>query len=315
MSVVVSLIRWFAVVFGAAGVLFVPTARAEVIGYAVGNVGGTSTLYRIDFNTGEAWVIGATGTSKIEGLALSPEGQLYGVNPASAQLLRCATTSGACSVVGTLTGVTPTVNGNAGLAFGLDGRLYLGVNGALYRVDPNTAAATSVGATGVALGGLAQIAPQPNCPSGLYGLGSNTDRGKLFCLNPNTGAATTVATLSGLSPVDGGLDGLSDGNLLYAVADNGSSASQIFRIAPDKLVAEDIRPVTLQGAPVTGLESLAVAPLPEPLVPHSSEAYTVPTLAAVPLALLGVLLGLSGMLGLRRAARRAATAGTPPSAK
>lgn len=277
-------------------------AQTSVIGFAVSNTDSARKLYRIDFATGEATAIGPTGTSKVEGLALSPAGDLFAVNPATSQLLKCSTESGACTVVGTLTGVAPSLTGNAGLAFAADGKLYVGLNAALFRVDPATGAATFVGNTGVAIGGLAGIAPQANCASGLYALGSNTDRGRLFCVSTANGAVTPLTTLAGLSPVDGGLDGLADESVLYGVADNGSAGSQIFRIAADKLVPEQIIKVTVNGSDLTGLESLAIQRVAT-IAPTDIDAHAVPVGGLLPSAVLALVLAALGGLAGRRPAR------------
>jgi hypothetical protein len=277
-------------------------AQTSVIGFAVSNTDSARKLYRIDFATGEATAIGPTGTSKVEGLALSPAGDLFAVNPATSQLLKCSSETGACTVVGTLTGVAPSLTGNAGLAFAADGKLYVGLNAALFRVDPATGAATFVGNTGVAIGGLAGIAPQPNCASGLYALGSNTDRGRLFCVSTANGAVTPLTTLAGLSPVDGGLDGLADESVLYGVADNGSAGSQIFRIAADKLVPEQIIKVTVNGSDLTGLESLAIQRVAT-IAPTDIDAHAVPVGGLLPSAVLALVLAALGGLAGRRPAR------------
>lgn len=290
-------------VVGAAGWLALSgaaLAQTSVVGFAVSNTDSARKLYRIDFATGEATAIGPTGTSKVEGLALSPSGDLFAVNPASSQLLKCSTDTGACTVVGTLTGVAPSLSGNAGLAFAADGKLYVGLNAALFRVDPATGAATFVGNTGVAIGGLAGIAPQANCASGLYALGSNTDRGKLFCVSTATGAVTSLTTLAGLSPVDGGLDGLPDESALYGVADNGSAGSQIFRVSADKLVPEQIIKVSVNGGDLTGLESLAIQRVAT-LIPTDIDAHAVPVGGPLPLIALAIALAaLGGMAGRTR---------------
>ena len=48
--------------------------------------------------------------------------------------------------------------------------------------------------------------PSTTCPSGLYGMGGNGDRGKFGFINVSTGAATLLGSL-GTSPLDVGLDG------------------------------------------------------------------------------------------------------------
>ena len=79
-------------------------AFAGPIGYSVRS-DVDRKLYRIDMATGVATDIGVTGFSKIEGLAISTTGEIYGVNPSTAQLVKCSAITGACAAVGTLTGL------------------------------------------------------------------------------------------------------------------------------------------------------------------------------------------------------------------
>ena len=64
-------------------------AFAGPIGYSVRS-DVDRKLYRIDMATGVATDIGVTGFSKIEGLAISTTGEIYGVNPSTAQLVKCS---------------------------------------------------------------------------------------------------------------------------------------------------------------------------------------------------------------------------------
>ena len=92
---------FFAAAF--AGLALPAAAFASPIGYSVrSDVDGK--LYRLDMATGVATEIGATGFSKIEALAISSAGEIYGVNPVTAQLVKCSASTGACKAVGVLLG-------------------------------------------------------------------------------------------------------------------------------------------------------------------------------------------------------------------
>ena len=288
------LIRGALCVAALAAPLFV---LAGTIGYSVRS-DTDRKLYRLDMLTGIATEIGATGFSKIEALAVNTAGELYGVNPVTAQLVRCLPTTGVCSAVGTLNGV-PQVQTNAGLAFASTGLLYLAMNAVIYRVDPATAVVTALGGTGPALSGLAGVSPSAACASGLYGIGGNTDRGKLYCINISNGAATLLGTI-GVSPLDAGLDGDPVTGLVWGISND--VPGQVFAVNPATLVVSNTNAVTLAGAPIGGFESLAVV--------HTADAVdpvAMPTLSqASMLALIAlIMLAAAGsMAQTRRAAAR-----------
>lgn len=268
-------------------------AFASPIGYSVRS-DVDAKLYRLDMATGVATEIGATGFSKIEALAINAAGEIYGVNPVTAQLVKCSAATGACKAVGTLAGL-PQLPSNAGLAFASTGALYLAVNAAVYFVDPATGAVASLGATGPAISGLAGVAPNAICASGLYAMGGNTDRGKFYCINTTTGVATLLGTL-GLNPLDLGLDGDPVTGLVWGISDD--EPGRVFAINPATLAITNTNTVTLSGKAIGGFESLAIArtgttavgdivpvAAPDPLV--------VPTLSPAWLAVLSILLSLS----------------------
>ncbi len=256
-------------------------------------------LYRIDMATGVATAIGATGFSKIEGLAISPTAELYGVNPATAQLVKCSAITGACTAVGALAGL-PQIQTNAGLAFASTGSLYLAMNAVIYRVDPATAATAALGGTGPALGGLAGVAPSASCASGLYGMGANTDKGKLYCINTTNGTATLLGTV-GTTPLDVGLDGDPATGLVWGVSND--DPGQVFAITPATLAVSNRNTVMLDGKAIGGFESLAVARTGTAalgdIVP-TADGIAVPTLSNWMLALLVLCTGAVAALLLPR---------------
>jgi hypothetical protein len=247
------------------------TAHADPSGYA----SGFDTLYRIDLSTAHATAIGKFGAAgqtqivNVDGLALAPDGQLFGVADNLRQLLRIDTTTGRASLVGSLdiavSGAGQFNSLDFGLAFTCDGRLWLSsdVRGLLWEVNPATGQARQVGALGAQVSGLA------GKDHSLYGVGANGDEA-LNRIDTNTGQATQVGRLApNLSFVDAGLDFDASGKMWltidYLVAPEGQP--QILR---NDLAYVDINTgrATIVG-PITGagsgidtvqMEGLAVAP-------------------------------------------------------
>ena len=289
------------------------TAFASPIGYSVRS-DVDRKLYRLDMATGVATELGATGFSKIEALAINTVGEIYGVNPVTAQLVKCSAATGACTAVGVLTGL-PQVQSNAGLAFASTGTLYLAVNAAIYRVDSATGATASLGGTGPALSGLAGVAPSAACASGVYGMGGNTDRGKFYCINITNGSAALLGTL-GISPLDLGLDGDPVTGLVWGISND--DPGQVFSINTTTLAIGNSNTVTLAGKAIGGFESLAVArtgttAVGDTLPAAVADPLIVPTLSPAWLAALSLLLVASAALLFR--ARKFAPRRQLPSPK
>lgn len=257
---------------------------ASPIGYSVRS-DVDRKLYRLDMATGVATELGLTGFSKIEGLAINSAGELYGVNPPTAQLVKCSAANGTCTAIGVLNGL-PQIQTNAGLAFASTGALYLSMNAVIYRVDPATAATAALGGTGPALAGLAGVAPSATCSSGLYGMGGNTDKGKIYCINTTNGATTLLGTAA-VAPLDVGLDGDPVTGLIWGVSN--TDPGQVFAITPSTLALSNQNTITLAGKAIGGFESLAVARTGTTAVGDataSDAAAIVPTLSPWLLALL-----------------------------
>jgi hypothetical protein len=208
-----------------------PAASATTTGFAVdtGNI-NNGVLYSVNLSNGTFSNIGATGKNDIEGLSLDCSGVLYGINrapnnraqgqgtasPNAAvnlnQLVTINTTTGAATVVGSLT-VEPA---DAGLTFGIDGKLYMAeVNtGEFYEINKTTAAVTDIGpmGNGVQITGLATRA------DGTI-FGYDRSGTQLVTINPSTGASTIVGPSAELNLI--GMDFDASGTL-WGIGENGA---------------------------------------------------------------------------------------------
>jgi hypothetical protein len=234
---------------------FAVSVAQAAIGYSVRS-DDDKKLYRIDLATGAATAIGDTNFAKIEALAMNAAFDLFGVNPSTAQLVKCSIDTGICTAVGTL-GVTPIAT-NVGLAFDPSGKLYMSMSALVYVVDPANANVAPLGSSGAAISGLASGAVTSGCPSGLYAIGGNSDQGRFYCINTSTGAATQIGTVGSPTALDGGFDADFTTGLVWGVT-NGTT-SQLYAIDPrvTPIAATNVKPVTLNGVAIGGFESLAV---------------------------------------------------------
>jgi len=246
-------------------------------------------LVRIDLATGDFTVIGRPGTNfnDIEGLALAPDGSLYGADDATETLLLINPASGAGSAVNNHTqnldlgdGTTPY---DFGMTFTCDGSLYLvsDQNMTLYQVNLETGKATTIGNLGKHITALATYGED------FYAIGSEGDN-NLYRINPATAELTLVGPLGLVNEfTDAGLAFASDGTL-WGVADfreldplNGAP-SQIFTV---NLETGEATPV---AETLIGVESLAIAVAPGCGI-SGTQARPVPTLSRISLWLMLVL--------------------------
>ncbi len=240
------------------------------VGYSVRS-DGDDRLYRIDLQTGIATQLGATGFTKLEGLAMNAAKELYAVNPSTAiaqsQLVRCSTDTGACTAVGTL-GVVTIAGTNAGLAFTPSGQLFLAMNASIYVVNTTTGTAAFVGTNDTAISGLAATAPTSNCASGLFAVGGNSSSGSLYCVNTTNGALTLLGRLTGAA-TDAGIDADTTTGLLWEITNpsDTSAPAQVFSYSPVTLAQSAPVTVTLGGVAIGGFEGLAVLPSAAPAAP------------------------------------------------
>jgi hypothetical protein len=300
----------------AAGILLsLPfTAGAQAVGYAAGQ----DTLFRIDLNTRHGTEIGKFSVPNapvpifdVEGLAFAPDGTLFGVvdNLQQAALIRINTTTGRATIVGEmgLQGQGPPQSPNNrdfGLAATCDGRLFASsdTTSRLWEVNPATGTTRFVGNLGAKISGLAAKA------DGLYGFGVDGDEG-LYRIDTNTGRATLIGHISGLSVPDAGLDFDADGNLWTVLDLTPVFFSDIARV--DTLTGQLAGRARVTGAGLEGgsdskeLEALAIAPCqPEGTTPPPAAA-SLPIPAGSPWSRLVLGLGLlaAAAVSLRRFAR------------
>lgn len=219
----------------------VPASNAPVAsgsGYAILTVGSSAHLYRIDLTSGAATDLGAIGdgTLRVQGLALQRDladaGWPVVALPASrTSLVRFQTATPGTTTTVALTGVAAGETLVAIAWRPQTGQLYgLGVNatantGTLYLLDPQTGAATAIGATGqvaFTTDGVTQIdLPDPAVIGWGMDFNPTVDRirvvtgtGLNFRVNPNTGAPVDGnnggAVATGTNP-DGSINGLDAG--------------------------------------------------------------------------------------------------------
>jgi hypothetical protein len=277
-------------------------------GYTV----GFDRLFLIDLGTGERTLIGQIRDdnfvySNIEGLAIAPDGALYGVTDFQFKaLLRIDPSTARAVRVGNLgiagQGVGPSDQFDFGLAFTCDGRLWMSSDATrqLWEVNRATGAATLVGPTGAPITGLAGRNAE------LYGLGGKGDR-NLYRVDRDTGASTLIGPVKppdGSVWSQGGLDFDAQG-VLWATVDyvpNELRPADILRI--DLATGAGTLTATLPLVENTGARALAMAPPPctgggDPSgTPGLPEPRPVPVAGLPGLLLLAALALFAGLLAL-----------------
>lgn len=239
-------------------------------------VSAWNALYRLDLATGQATPVGSgIGFNDVEGLALAPDGTLYGVADGTAGtgsavtdfLIRIDTTSGVGTLVGALPGLQdsgPNGQLDYGLAFTCDGRLWASsdTTGMLWEINPSSAAVTLVGNTGAPLTGLGGRGRQ------LWGIGvqngfGNREQQALYRIDPETAVATRVGSLAVNDTLSSGGADFDDAGVFWATLD--SQPPDVNR--PTRLARID--PVTGQASivgPISGItenvsvRGMAIAP-------------------------------------------------------
>lgn len=306
---------------GIAFLLAACLVQAEPFGYVVNSDSLSDTdfdqLYRVDLATGNATLIGPVGYGDVEGLALSPDGVLYGVDDNTETLITIDAQTGQGSPVDNTTsnltlgpdGLELGASYDFGLTFDAAGRLWLSsdVTGEQWRVDPATGrpqlVAGSAGSSVITASGdgeKSHAVNQPHltglaaCGNARYGI-TVTSPASLYKLTPQevVGALTLGAGFD-----DGGLDFDATGTL-WGISDRSrvgndvlDEPSIIFRVERSSGAA------TRVATTIVGVESLAIAP-PGPCPEEQASSHAIPTGSPTGLLLMIVGLSLGAGLALR----------------
>ncbi|MGY6630927.1 MAG: IPTL-CTERM sorting domain-containing protein [Wenzhouxiangella sp.] len=296
-------------------------AVAEPLAWSVNSRGNevdpqrVNALWRVNLSTGEAEYVGWTSFLDLEGLALHPDGTLYGADDESKTTVRVSRQTGFAQPIGgplnrQNMGVPLTPNLDFGMAFDCQGQAYVvsDMTQTLFSVHLETGALTAVGPTGSLGAPITDLAIRGNQA---FGIGVGT-AGSGLPASPNLYAVdleTATATLVGpLGPEarqynNAGLDFDAEGRL-WAVTDRRAVAGNDF---PSDILRIDTATgqATRVAETIVGLESLAISvPAGCESEPGDGEAdddgpVPIPTLGNVALALLALLLGLLALTRLR----------------
>jgi hypothetical protein len=200
-------------------------AQAQLFGIAV----DTGTLYRISPDTAQVTAVGSPGHSIWGALEFGPDGTLYAFTLGSeATLYRINPTNAAATPVGLLGAFT----GEGSLAFAPDGTCYGVQQGdenspRLFRINVNTGVTTQIG---IISGGRHDINGLTFRADGvLVGLDRVTNA--LLRIDPQTAAASVIASVSGTVGAAGGMTVLNGQGYFSTSGPGGSSAgsNQLFR--------------------------------------------------------------------------------------
>jgi hypothetical protein len=200
-----------------AATLLGPTGFADVEGLAIGPTG---TLYGIDdatdqlltcsTTTGACTVVGPLGVTITDmGLSFGPDGVLYMAvdAPTPEQLFRINVATGAATAIGPQGQDVTGLAGRAGIASCPSGVFGIGGDNTnnLVCMNLTTGAATTIGPTGrnFSDGGI-DFDPATGV---LWGVLDTAPPSEIITINPTTGAATLVGTVS----VGGGFESLAIG--------------------------------------------------------------------------------------------------------
>jgi len=303
--------------------LLAPSAWAQPTGLAVNSRGflpddQVHVLWEVDLATGAAERIGQTGFIDMEGLALAPDGTLYGADDESKTLVTINTSSGFSTPVGgqaSNMGVPISNPLDFGMTFTCEGELLVvsDYERTLFIADTENGDLTRVGQPGdlgAPITGLAAWGDE------LYGIGQgvqgfdgqfSTDSPNLYRIDRETGTAELVGALGDavLPYANAGLAFDADGGL-WALTDRRENgvpdiASEILRIDPETGSAQKVA-----DAELVGFESLAIAPPAgcEPRGDGSSPQPAEPVPAAGPATLGALILMLLGLAGWTLRARQ-----------
>jgi hypothetical protein len=302
--------------------LFAIGANAAPMAFSVnsdsGNLVTDDSLFQIDLSSGNdqfrgELISGIESRIDTEGLAISPDGTLWGVDDDAGTLFPISKENGAIKYQDEipLAGFQAGGGHDFGMTFSCDNSLYITSvkTQTLYHtsMDGSSEVIGSEGALAVNISAIAAI----GSPSRLFGLGNGqfqdgtSDAPNLYSINTTTGATTLIGPLGAQAGEynQAGLAFGSDGKL-WAITDRriinnkiANLGSQILQIDIDTGTATMVSETS-----EVGFESLAVAPPAAcniaRLTGHSDHA--IPTLSSAGRLLAVFLMLLAGMTVLRR---------------
>jgi len=265
------------VLFVIALLLVQATAWAQSSGFAVNSRGYGAdedifVLWRINLSNGQTERIGQTGFLDMEGLALAPDGALYGADDESKTLVEVNTNSGFSQPVGNLRnnmGIALAQPMDFGMTFTCSGELLVSsdTEQSLFRASLENGRMERIGAPG-SLG--APITDIASWGDALYGIGQGLagadgeftiDSPNLYRIDPVSATAELIGSLGQdvLPYANAGL-GFDDTGTLWAITDRRENGvpdieSEILRVDLDTGRAEKS-----SDADQIGFESLAIAP-------------------------------------------------------
>lgn len=303
--------------------LFTVSANGAPIAYSVNSDSGNfltqDSLYQIDLATGVETRIGELRTGipndtriDTEGLAIAPDGTLWGVDDESRTLFKIS--EGGFVQIPEMPLVSfppqPQIFGgnDFGLTFSCDNLYIVSVQTRTLHSLKLDGTSEIIGAAGALGHNISAIAARGN-PTLLYGLGNgtfangSTDSPNLYSIDVNTGIATMIGPL-GAEASDYDQAGLafdSEGTL-WAITDRriindnkaANKPSQILRIDINTGAATLVWSTT-----EIGFESLAITP-PTACNTSANALPSIPTLSTVGQLLTIFVLLLAGMVVLRR---------------
>jgi len=256
----------------------VSSASAATI-FSSGNDG--TTLITIDTTTGVAATIGSSGFIETWPTAFTPDGTLWTIVDGftNGQLATFNMGTGTATPVGTPMGTTDVIV----LEADIGGTVYAaGFDGSFYTVNTTTGQLTLVGAMGI--NAVMDLAFDNS--GTLYAIDSSQAFSELYTINPATGAATFICSLSGTPPAEMGLMVDPATNVMYATLYD--DPSYLYQLNPVTCATVQIGTGLGVGFPHGGDISGATVP-----------AIPVPTLSGLSLAFLVALLAILAAFVLR----------------
>lgn len=295
---------------------------ADPVGFGVNSRGNltdsqqVNALWRINLATGDVDYVGWTSFLDLEGIALNPDGILYGADDESKTLVRVSQVTGLAVPVGGITnrhnmGKPLGRNLDFGMAFDCDGQAFVvsDVDQALFSANLETGRLTLIGQVGSLGAPITDIAVRGDQAWGI-GVGSPGSSGtpaapNLYAVDLATATAELIGPLGSQASIynNAGLSFDADGQL-WAITDRravagGDFPSEILRIDPLTGQAEKV------AETIVGVESLAIAPPGDcdrgdpDGDGDEDEAVSIPLLSPLSLLLLAMMMIGLGLFRMR----------------